>query len=71
MENTNTEGHPFDKKRVRNLVKDSLKKGAAKTLDNLVKEFNKFMHNKKALDDDTTVVIMDIKEIGQDMEDAA
>lgn len=71
VENTNTEGHPFDKKRVRNLVKDSLKKGAAKTLDNLVKEFNKFMHNKKALDDDTTVVIMDIKEIGQDMEDAA
>lgn len=71
VENTNTEGQPFDKKRVRNLVKDSLKKGAAKTLDHLVKEFNKFMLNKKALDDDTTVVIMDIKEIGQEMEDAA
>lgn len=71
VENTNTQGEMFDKKRVRNLVKDNLAMGCSQMLSKLLKEFNSFMVNKKHLDDDTTVVIMDVKKIGSVNKEAA
>lgn len=70
VENTNSKGEMFDKKRVRNLVKENLKQGIDKTLKVLLTEFKKFIGSKPHLDDDTTVVIMDIKKI-QSQKEAA
>lgn len=66
-ENANLKGEMFDKKRVRNLLKDNLSKKSSSMIDILVKEFNSFM-NKKNLDDDTTIVLMEIKELNKPSE---
>lgn len=63
-ENTNEQGEMFDKKRVRNIISKHIKTNDAEsTLGVLIGEFSNFV-GKKALDDDTTIVMIDIKNIG-------
>lgn len=63
VENTNAQGVMFDKKRVRELVKNSLSKGLKVSLNMLLQEFQKFLGTKKTLDDDTTVVFLELKKL--------
>lgn len=70
VENTNSKGEMFDKKRVRDLVKNHLNQGIDKTVSNLLSEFKKFLGTKKTLDDDTTVVLIEFKKLASVQEAA-
>lgn len=59
VENTNSKGVMFDKKHVRELVKQGLPKGISWALQSLLNDFKTFLGAKKTLDDDMTMVLME------------